>query len=197
MSYFILIAGAIIIVLIWRSHVQAREKVRELERREQAGETNVNASPHRSELKNELIFRIVGTVAVLAGMWFWGVKGLIEQRQQEASEQEWLDTFVDEHQRNWNADCEAIMVRISPVTGVAFDRDTGQAISVLSCKQSWAPPEVPDEFSTSQYEQPGRVPPFPSTAIFGEYTEKILCADPYDEDTCLWWDDFVEPPMGY
>ena len=199
MPYFVLIAGVVIIVLIWVSHVQSREQVRELERRERAGETNVNASFHRNNLAGQFIPRIVGTVAVLAGMWFWGVESLIEQRQQDAFEQEWLATFVDEHQREFNADCEAIMARINPITGVAFDRDTGEAVSVLTCTQSWSPPEIPDEFSTSRYDQPGRVPPFPSGAIFGENLGKILCADPSNDDTCFMWEDFVEPPtdIGY
>lgn len=199
MPYFVLLAGVVIIVLIWVSHVQSREQVRELERREKVGEPNVNASRHRNDLAGQFIPRAVGTIAVLAGMWFWGVESLIDQRQQQAFEQEWLDTFVDEHQRDFNADCEAIMARISPVTGVAFDRDNGQAVSVLSCTQSWSPPQTPDEFSTSRYEQPGRVPPFPSEAIFGQGLTKVLCADPADEDTCFMWDDFVEPPidLGY
>jgi hypothetical protein len=193
MPYFVLLAGVIIIVLIWVDHVETREQVRKTAREKKEAELDFTAY-HRGRLRTQLIWRIVGTGAVLTGMWFWGVESLIEHRQQKAFEQRWLDTFVEEHQREFKSDCEAIMARISPDTGVAFNRDTGQAVSVLSCLQAWSPPQTPERFSPSDYDQPGSTPPFPSEAIFGERVGDVVCADMSNEDTCYIWDDFVYLP---
>lgn len=48
--YFVPLAGVVIMVLMWTSHAQTREQIRELERREQAGETNISASRQRNDL---------------------------------------------------------------------------------------------------------------------------------------------------
>jgi hypothetical protein len=194
MPYFVLIAGVIIIVLTWVSHESAREQARQAVQRGKEAGLDFTAS-RRRELRNQFIWRIIGTGVVVAGMWFWGVEGLIEQRQQKAFEQRWLDTFVDEHQRAFNSDCEAILAQISPITGVAFDRDTGHVVSVLSCLQAWSPPQTPDRFSPSDYDQPGSTPPFPSESIFGEDLGDVLCADLSDEDSCYTWDNFVYVPQ--
>jgi hypothetical protein len=194
MPYFVLIAGVVIIVLIWVSHEQAREQAREhIEQEKNKRELDFTAY-HRGKLREQFIWRIIGTGAVVAGMWFWGVESLIEQRQQKAFEQRWLDTFEDEHQREFNSGCEEILARISPITGVAFNRDKRQAVSVLTCRQSWSPPQTPDRFSPSDYDQPGSTPPFPSEAIFGEDLGDVMCADLSDEDSCYTWDDFVYVP---
>ena len=82
---------------------------------------------------------------------------------------------------------------MNPRDGVMINRDTGQMISLLTCRAAWTPPAVPSEYSSAEFDQPDRVEPFPSQAIFGTDLADILCLDPYDDATCYSWDYFTGP----
>ena len=193
MAYFVLIAGVLAIIFLWVSFTQGASTRAEVEAiaLEQGGPYARNAA--RQAHNKTLVGTVIGTMFALAAMWFWGAQALIAERQEAAIESQWLDTFVDRHRQSFERDCQDILSRMSAVTGIVYDRDSGRATSILTCQQSWSYPDIPSEFSESKYDQPERTPPFASTAIFGEDTSAIMCTDIADEGTCYSWDDFAAP----
>lgn len=172
MPYFVLIGGAVAVVAIWLNVIRKGD---DLDRGIRLG------------------FSLVGTAIVIWGMWAWGVQALQEQSRQAVREELWLATFVQEHQREWNEDCLAILTTFG-AQGVIYDNVDGTPYTVDYCRAMWTPPEQPREFSSSQYAQPGRVPPFPSEVLFDPTTPGWMrCVDPQLAE-CYEWIDFRGGP---
>ena len=172
MPYFVLVGGAVAVVFIW---------------------LNVIKKGDDSENGLRIGFSVIGTGVVLWAMWTWGVQAIQEQNEQAIREELWLSTFVQEHQREWDEDCLAILTSFG-AQGVIYDNVDGTAYTLDYCRAMWSPPEQPTEYSASQYDQPGRVPPFPSEVLFDPDTPGWLrCVDPQLSD-CYEWIDFRGGP---
>lgn len=172
MSYLVLIAGGIAIAFVW---------------------WNVFQKGKDGEEGMRVIASLIGTGAVGWAMWSWGVQGIQAQSEQSVREQIWLSTFIQEHQRAWNEDCQVILTRFG-AQGVIYDNVDGTAYTVNYCQSMWSAPELPNEYNSSEYNQPDRVPPFPSEVMFDPDTPGWLrCVDP-QLTQCYEWIDFRGGP---
>lgn len=195
MPYFVLIVGLGLMVFMWVSYGWRREAAALSIERTESEYKEQRRRAEKSELRSAVVFRLFGTVLLILAMWFWGVEELFTQREKQAYEQEWIDNFVTEHRRNFEENCSDILQQIGSSSGIAYDAKTGAAVSVLSCKNSWSPPEKPAKYSGYDGDQPDHAAPYASQAIFGPDLDRWMCASPTYEDTCVSWDDLVEPPI--
>ena len=181
MPYVVLVGGTLAIVFVWLAFRSFRTAALAEDTR-----------PYAKDVKGRMIMSILGTAAIAWAMWGFGVQVIQEDAARATTEQLWLATFANEHRRNWDADCAAIL-SANGADGVLYDPNTGAAYTVEWCRGQWSPPEQPSEYSSSQYDQPGRVPPFPSGALFGPAVSDVRCVDRSFID-CYTWDDYVTPP---
>lgn len=171
MPYIVLVGGGIAIVFIWLNFAKKR------------GDRESSARALQSA---------VGTIAIAWAMWSWGVTAIQEESRKAADEEVWLATFVDKHRQEWDADCRAILTSLG-ARGIIYDPQTGAGYDLNFCQSMWTPPQRPVAFSTSEYEQPGRVPPFPSSVLFGVNASEIRCVDAALTE-CYEWIDFRGGP---
>lgn len=178
MSYIVVVFGLAAIAIMWWSYYQDVVKKKDA---------------HKDDLFKARLSRIFGSVIAIFIIWSWGIEPISDQQRQSSAEDLWLTSFAEKHKENFFQDCEEILATMNPRDGVMINRDTGQTVSLLTCRAAWAPPSVPSEYSNSESDQPDRVGPFPSQAIFGPDLADILCLNPYDESSCYSWDYFAGP----
>jgi hypothetical protein len=171
MPYVVLVVGILGLVAVWTSFRTnsklAQEKI--------AKDPALRESVSQGTL-TKFIGSLIGSAVIAWAMWGWGIAGIEESFETATAEKSWLSSFVSEHQREWNADCQGILFS-QGAQGVIYNPDSGQPYTVAWCESQWSPPVQPTEFSTSEFEQPDAVQPFPSTVLFGANTSEYRCVD--------------------
>lgn len=171
MPYIVLVVGTLGLVGVWMSFRTNSKQAQERIAKDPASRVSVSQG-----IRIKFIGSLIGSAVIAWAMWGWGIAAIGENNENMMVEQLWLSSFASEHQREWNADCQAILFS-QGAQGVIFNPDSGEAYTVAWCESQWSPPVQPTEYSTSDFQQPGSVQPFPSTALFGPSATEYRCVD--------------------
>ena len=187
MPYLVLVSGTVGLVVIWVTYLQLRVRLAQVRK---ASEDDAWVRHEANErLTGRVLGSVIGSAVILWAMWGWGVQAIHTQNEQVVREQKWFVTYATEHQRAWNEDCDAFFSRF--FSDVAYNTETGQAMTLDWCKSQWRPPAIPADFSTDDRLQPDYVEPRANQVIFGPDLRAWVCVS---QDDCYSWDDFVSPP---
>lgn len=190
MPYLVMVIGTVALVLVWVTYAQKRSQVRKIS-------ADPNSDPldrvrGQDQLAGRTLGSVLGSAVILYLVWSWGVNAIQMDAEQTALEQRWFATYVAEHERKWNEDCEALFGYFDSPT--VLQQEAGREIDVAWCRDQWSPPEIPDEYTADRYMQPRYAQPQANRAIFGPDLFDWVCTPLGD---CYSWDDFVEPPPGF
>jgi len=136
---------------------------------------------------------LAGSAVLSWAMWGWGIAAINDNNEKMIAEKLWLSTFENEHQREWNSDCQGILFSLD-AQGVIYNPDTGEAYTVDWCEAQWSPPATPSEYSTDSDAQPERTPPFANWALFGaDGRDAYRCIDPALQECYDYFDELMAP----